>query len=626
MFQGNKSASRNKRSSTHNNDHHDAADDDVIKRRRLLYRYNLATLRPENSYKDGENPYDMTLRQELQQLGPTSDDLASSRLLTTSAWSPHNAHFRLHEFELTAKVKAYSLASYIHRYEESPTLGDTLTEEDLKKAFKFNEKPRSERPYELTLYANLWNLKYLALFDALNDSEYEEQQRSKIHGEWFNDGGIDIFPPSRNGTDWGKQYLHYIVDKKLWHLGFKSLPTTQILVYDTKSTLVPYKVNPFQRRVTKPNDGTQHGYQEVVFPNASSLLKEPNEREPYFEVAPFEKGANTLHVIGGALMFQATVGVEYKLCGAPGSKDRDIFRLYFNPNFATGVYDPVTQTIKLSQSNLKENGEEDYNGTFDGSNGRTYKMSFNKIILRNYFYNPELDPESDRNTKILRGKENISLYTLKNNTIGDPTNIEKECQLNSYSEFLTSINQMCTNARKFYGVHSIMHQASKELLSVAMEEVQNSRDNLLYRFKNENVDFIKCRGQAIGERAESEAIHRLMGVYGGGGGGGGRALVPGVTEGNVLDYECVKCLVEDQHHGGASSSSSGGGGSSSSSSSSSESSSDVPLCNYLEWISRFKAKYPKMMELKATQIKGGGGAGRMSKRWTKIDLHVLHHM
>ena len=322
------------------------------RKRTLLHRYNLATLRPENSYKDGENPYASTLRDELRSLGPVSNDLASSNLLSRKIWHHHHNQFKIHEFELTNKVDSYSLSKHVHRYEEHPTLGDTLTEDDLKQAFKFQEKTNVEKPYELTLYTNLWNNKYLGLLNALKDSEYEEQQRAETHGEWFNDGGVDLFPQSINGTDWGKQYLHYIVDKKLWNMTFKTLPTTSIYMYDSKGNSVPYKVHPFQRRITKPSDGTQHGYQEVLFPNSLSLLKEPNEREPYFEVAPFEKGAHVLRVIHGEHIFQATVGQEYKLCGAAGSKDRDLFRLFFDPNFATGTYDPLTKTLTLSQANL----------------------------------------------------------------------------------------------------------------------------------------------------------------------------------------------------------------------------------------------------------------------------------
>ena len=67
---------------------------------------------------------------------------------------------------------------------------------------------------------------------------------------------------------------------------------------------------------------------------------------------------------------------------------------------------------------------------------------------------------------------------MKNNLIGDPSNIDKTCQLTSYSEFLTKINQMVTNARKYYGQNSNMHNASKELLDNAKTAVHDSRDNL----------------------------------------------------------------------------------------------------------------------------------------------------
>ena len=42
-------------------------DVNAAKRQCLLYRYNLATLRPDDEYKDGEDPYDKTLRNELNE-------------------------------------------------------------------------------------------------------------------------------------------------------------------------------------------------------------------------------------------------------------------------------------------------------------------------------------------------------------------------------------------------------------------------------------------------------------------------------------------------------------------------------------------------------------------------------
>ena len=231
-------------------------------------------------------------------------------------------------------------------------------------------------------------------------------------------------------------------------------------------------------------------------------------------------------------------------------------------------------------------------------------MSYNKIVLRDYFYNPASMEDNEKNQKVLRGKENISLYTLKNNIIGDPTNIEKECRLKSYSDFLTCINQICTNARKYYGVHSMMYQASQELLNNAIEEVHNSRDNLLYRLKNEKIQYVRCRGQAIGERAESEAINRLMGVYGGG--NGTIPVVADLTVDNVLDYECVKYLVEDQFSGESNSGTSSSSSSSSSSSNNSSSNGRRNATlgnNYLEWIPRFKSNYPRMMKLTKLKVK-----------------------
>jgi hypothetical protein len=208
---------------------------------------------------------------------------------------------------------------------------------------------------------------------------------------------------------------------------------------------------------------------------------------------------------------------------------------------------------------------------------------------------------SEKNQKVLRGKENISLYTLKNNIIGDPTNIEKECRLKSYSDFLTCINQICTNARKYYGVHSMMYQASQELLNNAIEEVHNSRDNLLYRLKNEKIQYVRCRGQAIGERAESEAINRLMGVYGGG--NGTIPVVADLTVDNVLDYECVKYLVEDQFSGESNSGTSSSSSSSSNNSSSNGRRNATLGNNYLEWIPRIKSNYPRMMKLTKLKVK-----------------------
>ena len=559
--------------------------EETLKRRRLLYRHNLATLRPDGSYRNGENPYETTLRDELRKLGPVAKDLSSSRLLASSTWRSQHATFRMHEFELTKKVASYSLSNYVRRYEESPTISDTLTEEQLRTAFKFNERPRSERPYEMTLYADLWHEKYQRLFKALDDSEYEEQQRSNSQNEWFNDGGVDIFPPPRGAIDWGKQFLHYIATKHMWSMKFKSLPTTQIVMYDAKSNLIYYSLNPFQRKITKPNDGTQHGHQEVLFPNSTSFLRDPNERDPYFIVAPFEKGAETLHVIGGELMFQATIGQEYKLC-ASASSDRNVFQAYFDPDFSTAIYDANTKTLKLQQSNIKVSDHAaEYKGTFNGTSGQTLKIAYNKIILRDYFYNSELDDEDTKLKKILRGAENISLYSLKNNTIGDPTNIDKICQLKSFSDFLTHVNQICTNARKYYGSNSTMHNAGKELLAVAKEEVQNSRDNLLYRFKNENVSFERCRGQAVGERAEEDAIRLLLSTYG----PHSKNPMEGIDRENILDYECVRRLAVDMNPGDPV---------------------DEERCCFLHWITRFKAKYPKMMAVKKLQIKAEATARR----------------
>jgi hypothetical protein len=255
------------------------SDEELLKRRRMLYRHKLATLRPDDTYKDGENPYEKTLRDELKKLGTIQVHLSSSLLLSRSTWHQHDLKFRIHEFELTNKVESHELAPYVRPYEESPTSGDTLSEEQLRSAFKFQEAPKSNRPYEPTLYAERWNNQYKELFAALNDSEYVEKQRAESHGEWFNDGGVDIFPPSRGGIDWGKQSLYYIVDKVLWSMKFKSLPGTDVMLYDAKNNLVSYQPHPFQRKITKPNDGTQHGHQEVLFPSSHTLLKE-DRREP----------------------------------------------------------------------------------------------------------------------------------------------------------------------------------------------------------------------------------------------------------------------------------------------------------------------------------------------------------
>ena len=211
-----------------------SSDEELLKRRRMLYRHNLATLRPDSSYNDGENPYDKTLRDELKKLGTIQDHLSSSLLLARSSWHQHDPKFRIHEFELTSKVASHDLASYVRPYEESPTSGDTLSKEQLRKAFHFQQVPKSERPYEKTLYAERWNDQYKELFAALNDSEYVEKQRAETHGEWFNDGGVDIFPPSVGGRDWGKEYLYSIVDKSLWVMSFKSIPTTDIELYNAK--------------------------------------------------------------------------------------------------------------------------------------------------------------------------------------------------------------------------------------------------------------------------------------------------------------------------------------------------------------------------------------------------------
>ena len=81
------------------------------------------------------------------------------------------------------------------------------------------------------------------------------------------------------------------------------------------------------------------------------------------------------------------------------------------------------------------------------------------------------------------------MYSLKNNLIGDPSNIDKTCQLTSYSAFLTVINQMVTNARKYYGQNSNMHNASKELLDNAKTAVHDSRDNLKSWLTMSNVSF-----------------------------------------------------------------------------------------------------------------------------------------
>ena len=97
-------------------------------------------------------------------------------------------------------------------------------------------------------------------------------------------------------------------------------------------------------------------------------------------------------------------------------------------------------------------------------------------------------------------KENISLYSLKNNLIGDPSNIDKTCQLTSYSAFLTVINQMVTNARKYYGQNSNMHNASKELLDNAKTAVHDSRDNLKSWLTMSNVSFTCFSKRKKGER------------------------------------------------------------------------------------------------------------------------------
>ena len=325
-------------------------------------------------------------------------------------------------------------------------------------------------------------------------------------------------------------------------------------------------------------------------------------------VAPFEKGAETLHVVEGHAIFQCTNGTEYKLCGAAGSSDRNTFPAYFDADFATATYDKETKTLRLLQSNVKigKNSESggsgsgsgssnadgaEYNGTFNGTNGKRFKMSYNKIVLRDYFYKKELDgtTEESSSKKIQRGKDNISLFSLKNMAIGDPLNIEKECQFKSYSEFLTSVNQICTNARKYYGVGSPMHAASEEMLTLAHEKVQDSRDNLEYVLKNDNVLFQRCRGHAIGERAEKTTIERLLHVYGqktssssSSSSSLSLSAVDGVDESNVLDYEAVKRLVKEMNPGD---------------------SADEKKMNFLEWIPRFKTKYFKMMEKKKLEIK-----------------------
>ena len=445
---------------------------DNVKKQKMLYRHNLATLKKDGSYRDGEDPYDLTLRNELKKMGPVETNLSSSRLLATSAWQPHEATFHIHEFELTNKVPSYSLSNYVRRYEESPTIGDTLTEEQLRIAFKFNETPRSERPYEMTPFSELWNEKYARLFEALNDSEDEEQQRSKSQAEWFNDGGVDLFPPigKYNGKykDFGKTYLYPIVTKSLWEMKFKHVPSTDIEFYNKKQNKVKLQLNPFQKKITKPNDGTEHGIQEVVFPTnivSDALLTTAGEthvakndetpaqiaaqysgvsidelldannhlaglksdtklvlgtklfvgnqttaRKPFFVVAPFEKGATVLHVIAGDIIFQATAGTEVKLCGAAGTDDENTFQAYFNADYASATYNSTTKTLHLSQSNQKFNAdgsvadedEVDFTGTFNGTKGDTFTMSYNKIVLRNYFYNSDLDTEEMKSKKITR--------------------------------------------------------------------------------------------------------------------------------------------------------------------------------------------------------------------------------
>ena len=92
------------------------------------------------------------------------------------------------------------------------------------------------------------------------------------------------------------------------------------------------------------------------------------------------------------------------------------------------------------------------------------------------------------------------MYSLKNNLIGDPSNIDKTCQLTSYSAFLTVINQMVTNARKYYGQNSNMHNASKELLDNAKTAVHDSRDNLKSWLTMSNVSFTYFSKRKKGER------------------------------------------------------------------------------------------------------------------------------